>query len=204
MSGNTDMYMRTFADFHSHDTYNFVKHKRSREIEEVYLYIYIPLNPLAGVETNVYCFTGLLVCWFANCVAVVWLVCFDDIYLVAGVTSYMLARSSVRHLLRSYAPHVQICCSTKLSKYSYNETTSAGIHLCSPGCGNDVKMHTFYVIQFYHSVFWFESEVQCKPAHRSFFVNRKVIYKISNNIYKISSKHSTIFKLHGKVRCNII
>ena len=92
----------------------------------IYIYIYIPLNPLPGVETNVYCFTGLLVCWFANCVAAVWLLCFDDIYLVAGVTSYMLARSSVRHLLRSYAPHVQICWSTKLSKYTYNETTSAG------------------------------------------------------------------------------
>ena len=103
----------------------------------------LPLNPLPGVETNVYCFTGLLVCWFASCVAAVWLLCFDDVYLVAGVTSYMLARSSVRHLLRSYAPHVQICCSTRLSKYTYNETTSAGIHLCSPGCGNDVKMHTF-------------------------------------------------------------
>ena len=65
---------------------------------------FIPLNPLAGVETNVYCFTGVLVCWFANCVAVVWLVCFDDIYLVAGVTSYMLARSSVRHLLPATLP----------------------------------------------------------------------------------------------------
>ena len=58
--------------------------------------------------------------------AAVWLLCFYDIYLFAGVTSYMLARSSVRHLLRSYAPHVQICCSTKLSKCTYNETTSAG------------------------------------------------------------------------------
>ena len=58
--------------------------------------------------------------------AAVWLLCFYDIYLFAGVTSYMLARSSVRHLLRSYAPHVQICWSTKLSKYTYNETTSAG------------------------------------------------------------------------------
>ena len=58
--------------------------------------------------------------------AAVWLLCFDYVYLVAGVTSYMLARSSVRHLLRSYAPHVQICWSTKLSKYTYNETTSAG------------------------------------------------------------------------------
>ena len=74
-------------------------------------------------------FTDLLVCWFvgfASCVAAVWLLCFDDVYLVAGVASYMLARSSVRHLLRSYAPHVQICWSTKLSKYTYNETTSAG------------------------------------------------------------------------------
>ena len=58
--------------------------------------------------------------------AAVGLRCFDDVYLAAGVTSYMLARSSVRHLLRSYAPHVQICWSTKLSKYTYNETTSAG------------------------------------------------------------------------------
>ena len=56
--------------------------------------VFLPLNPLPGVETNVYCFTGLLVCRFASCVAAVWLLCFDDIYLVAGVTSYMLARSS--------------------------------------------------------------------------------------------------------------
>ena len=53
--------------------------------------------------------------------AAVWLLCFDDVYLAAGVTSYMLARSSVRHLLRSYAPHVQICWSTKLSTYTYND-----------------------------------------------------------------------------------
>ena len=41
------------------------------------------------------------------------------------------------------APHVQICCSTRLSKYTYNETTTAGIHLRSAGCWNDVRMHTF-------------------------------------------------------------
>ena len=38
--------------------------------------------------------TVLLVSWFAICVAAVWLLCgcvaFDDIYVVAGVASYIL------------------------------------------------------------------------------------------------------------------
>ena len=55
----------------------------------------VPLNPLPGVETKVYCFTGLLVCWFTDCVAAVWLLCFYDVDLVVGVASCMLARSSL-------------------------------------------------------------------------------------------------------------
>ena len=75
-------------------------------------------------------FTVLLVCWFVGLLTV-WLL-FGCSALMTSTLSLALHLTclhglrSVRHLLRSYATHVQVCWSTKLSKYTYNETTSAG------------------------------------------------------------------------------
>ena len=48
----------------------------------------IPLNPLAGVETNVYCFTGLLVRYLCGCCLAVFVLMTSTLSLALHPTFY--------------------------------------------------------------------------------------------------------------------
>ena len=50
--------------------------------------IYLPLNPLPGVETNVYCFTGLLVRYLCGCCLAVFVLMTSTLSLALHPTFY--------------------------------------------------------------------------------------------------------------------
>ena len=54
------------------------------------LNVKLPLNPLPGVETNVYCFTGLLVCYLCGCCLAVFVLMTSTLSLALHPTFYDL------------------------------------------------------------------------------------------------------------------